>query len=234
MSAILLRILREHKLGSAKGIFSVCSAHPTVLEASARLAAEMGMPLLVESTSNQVNQEGGYTGMAPAAPGRLQRGAEAVHVRGDPGDGGDHDQRDRDDVQPDLPAVSEAGGATAALGVGVLHRGGLDHPRVHGGGVPGGEGGVLLDVQRQGVGVVRKGTPHQVVLGEGGGGAGVGGRGGERAGRSAPGEAIRSGGGLESKPLLPAFEWDADERGKTRIFFCLAGRNPGTALISKS
>jgi D-tagatose-1,6-bisphosphate aldolase subunit GatZ/KbaZ len=48
------------------GIYSVCSAHPIVLEAAVRQAAEDGTALLIEATSNQVNQFGGYTGMRPA------------------------------------------------------------------------------------------------------------------------------------------------------------------------
>ncbi len=45
---------------------SVCSAHEDVLEASLRLAETLDRPLLVEATSNQVNQFGGYTGMQAA------------------------------------------------------------------------------------------------------------------------------------------------------------------------
>jgi D-tagatose-1,6-bisphosphate aldolase subunit GatZ/KbaZ len=48
------------------GIYSVCSAHPWVLEAAALQAREDGSLLLIEATSNQVNQFGGYTGMRPA------------------------------------------------------------------------------------------------------------------------------------------------------------------------
>ncbi len=48
-----------------QGIYSVCSSHPTVLEAGFRYAASVQLPLLIESTSNQVNQEGGYTGLKP-------------------------------------------------------------------------------------------------------------------------------------------------------------------------
>ncbi|MDR0601610.1 MAG: class II D-tagatose-bisphosphate aldolase, non-catalytic subunit [Treponema sp.] len=47
------------------GVYSVCSAHPAVLKASMRQAAEDGSFLVIESTSNQVNQYGGYTGMIP-------------------------------------------------------------------------------------------------------------------------------------------------------------------------
>lgn len=48
------------------GIYSICSAHPVVLEAAVRQALADDTVLLVESTSNQVNQFGGYTGMRPA------------------------------------------------------------------------------------------------------------------------------------------------------------------------
>ncbi len=50
-----------------KGIPSICSAHPTVIEAAMRHALRRGCHLLVEATCNQVNQDGGYTGMTPAA-----------------------------------------------------------------------------------------------------------------------------------------------------------------------
>ena len=62
----LLNMVRAHKAGEAVGIYSLCSAHPLVLEAGVRLAAERGETLLVEATANQVNQMGGYTGMTPA------------------------------------------------------------------------------------------------------------------------------------------------------------------------
>jgi D-tagatose-1,6-bisphosphate aldolase subunit GatZ/KbaZ len=47
------------------GIPSVCSAHPVVLEASMRATLPTSLPLLIEATCNQVNQDGGYTGMTP-------------------------------------------------------------------------------------------------------------------------------------------------------------------------
>ncbi len=53
--------------GAPRGIASVCSAHPVVIEAALRLAQESGTAALIEATCNQVNQEGGYTGMTPAA-----------------------------------------------------------------------------------------------------------------------------------------------------------------------
>jgi D-tagatose-1,6-bisphosphate aldolase subunit GatZ/KbaZ len=65
MSA-MLDLVRRHKSGVPVGIYSVCSAHAQVLEATLRLAKHAGSTALIESTSNQVNQDGGYTGMRPA------------------------------------------------------------------------------------------------------------------------------------------------------------------------
>ncbi len=49
-----------------RGIPSICSAHPLVIEAAMMHAIEAKAPLLIEATCNQVNQDGGYTGMTPA------------------------------------------------------------------------------------------------------------------------------------------------------------------------
>ena len=49
------------------GITSVCSAHPLVVEAALRQAAADGTAVLIEATCNQVNHEGGYTGLTPVA-----------------------------------------------------------------------------------------------------------------------------------------------------------------------
>ena len=58
-------IIKRNRAGEAVAIPSVCSAHPDVLAASLLLADERGLSLLIEATSNQVNQYGGYTGMKP-------------------------------------------------------------------------------------------------------------------------------------------------------------------------
>ena len=58
--------MEAKQAGKPAGLVSVCSAHPLVLEAAMQQALEDGLPLLVESTVNQVNQFGGYTGMRPA------------------------------------------------------------------------------------------------------------------------------------------------------------------------
>jgi D-tagatose-1,6-bisphosphate aldolase subunit GatZ/KbaZ len=57
----------HHERGHASGVTSLCSAHPIVIEASLRHAQRTGQNLvLFEATCNQVNQDGGYTGMTPA------------------------------------------------------------------------------------------------------------------------------------------------------------------------
>ena len=56
---------------------SVCSAHPDVIAASLLLADALDVPLLLEATSNQVNQFGGYTGMRPADFITFARGISA-------------------------------------------------------------------------------------------------------------------------------------------------------------
>ena len=66
MSTLLQQHLTRRENGTTAGIYSVCSAHPWVIRAAAEQAAEDDSLLLVEATSNQVNQFGGYTGMTPA------------------------------------------------------------------------------------------------------------------------------------------------------------------------
>jgi len=62
---IFLEIVANNRKVGAKGIYSVCSANAAVLEACFLQAREDESILLIESTSNQVDQEGGYTGMKP-------------------------------------------------------------------------------------------------------------------------------------------------------------------------
>lgn len=59
-------LVKKHKEGETVGICSVCSAHPLVIEAALRFDLHTNNNVLIEATSNQVNQFGGYTGMTPA------------------------------------------------------------------------------------------------------------------------------------------------------------------------
>ena len=62
----LAGILKENQCGRAVGVYSICSANRFVLEAGMLQAQRDESLLLIESTSNQVNQFGGYTGQTPA------------------------------------------------------------------------------------------------------------------------------------------------------------------------
>ena len=85
-------VVRANRAGEGRGIYSLCSAHPLVLEACIDQALADGGPLLVEATCNQVNQEGGYTGMQAADFRRFVTGLATA--RGLPAErlilGGDH------------------------------------------------------------------------------------------------------------------------------------------------
>ncbi|EOC0418032.1 tagatose-bisphosphate aldolase subunit GatZ [Cronobacter malonaticus] len=58
-------LIARHKAGEHIGICSVCSAHPLVIEAALRFDLHTDRKVLIEATSNQVNQYGGYTSMEP-------------------------------------------------------------------------------------------------------------------------------------------------------------------------
>ncbi|MGI4718647.1 MAG: D-tagatose-bisphosphate aldolase, class II, non-catalytic subunit [Janthinobacterium lividum] len=64
LSPIQQRI-KAHRRGEPVGLYSVCCSHPMVLTAAMQVARQYDTLLLVEATSNQVDQFGGYTGMNP-------------------------------------------------------------------------------------------------------------------------------------------------------------------------
>jgi len=89
---VLDRLAHDQHEGRALGITSVCSAHPVVLDEAVRHGAAGDYVVLIEATCNQVNQDGGYTGLPPAD---FRRQVEALAAaRGLPADrlvlGGDH------------------------------------------------------------------------------------------------------------------------------------------------
>jgi len=73
----LQHVVARHVRGEAVGVWSLCSAHPAVIESAMREAGAAGAALLVEATSNQVNQFGGYTGMRPGDFVRFLHGIAA-------------------------------------------------------------------------------------------------------------------------------------------------------------
>jgi len=65
MNDTLIKIIEAHKSGQSVGICAVCSSNRYVLEAAMRQAWADDTDLLIESTSNQVDQFSGYSGMTP-------------------------------------------------------------------------------------------------------------------------------------------------------------------------
>ena len=66
MTRPLPPLVSERLTDGRAGVTSVCTAHPVVIEAALSLGLRTGNRVLIEATCNQVNQEGGYTGMTPA------------------------------------------------------------------------------------------------------------------------------------------------------------------------
>ena len=65
MKNALSKIVEIQKSGKAVGIYSACSANSFVIEAVLKKGLEDNSCVLIESTANQCDQFGGYTGMKP-------------------------------------------------------------------------------------------------------------------------------------------------------------------------
>ncbi|UNK47928.1 D-tagatose-bisphosphate aldolase, class II, non-catalytic subunit [Lysobacter sp. S4-A87] len=85
-------LLAAHRRGEHVGIYSVCCSHEQVLLAAMQVALRYDTLLLIEATSNQVDQFGGYTGMTP--PQFRDYALRLAHAQGFPVErlvlGGDH------------------------------------------------------------------------------------------------------------------------------------------------
>ncbi len=62
---VFLDLLKNNRAGEQSGICSVCSSQKSVIRAGMAQAKVDDTVFLIESTSNQVDQYGGYTGMQP-------------------------------------------------------------------------------------------------------------------------------------------------------------------------
>jgi D-tagatose-1,6-bisphosphate aldolase subunit GatZ/KbaZ len=58
-------LIARNRAGEPVGLPCFCTANEHVLRSVLAYAAETGLPTVIEATSNQVNQNGGYTGMTP-------------------------------------------------------------------------------------------------------------------------------------------------------------------------
>lgn len=85
-------LIARNRAGEPIGIPCFCTANEHVLRAVLAYGAKTRFPLIVEATCNQVNQEGGYTGMTPQ--GFMSWLRDMAHDAGVPMDqlivGGDH------------------------------------------------------------------------------------------------------------------------------------------------
>lgn len=63
--SIVHDLIARNRGGEAVGLPCFCTANEQVLRAVLSHAAQTGHPTVIEATCNQVNQEGGYTGMTP-------------------------------------------------------------------------------------------------------------------------------------------------------------------------
>ena len=61
----LKTVVKKNRSKQIAGLYSVCSANELVLRAAIKHAVKYNYPLVIESTANQVNQFGGYTGIKP-------------------------------------------------------------------------------------------------------------------------------------------------------------------------
>ena len=59
-------LIAQNRKGAGIGLPCFCTANEHVLKAVLAYAAKTGSPTIIEATCNQVNQEGGYTGMTPS------------------------------------------------------------------------------------------------------------------------------------------------------------------------
>jgi D-tagatose 6-phosphate 4-epimerase len=62
----LFELAPSFHAGQPVGITSICTAHPVVIEAALLHGRARSGAVLIEATCNQVNQDGGYTGMTPS------------------------------------------------------------------------------------------------------------------------------------------------------------------------
>lgn len=63
--SIVHDLIARNRAGETIGLPCFCTANEYVLRAVLAYAARTGNPTVIEATCNQVNQDGGYTGMAP-------------------------------------------------------------------------------------------------------------------------------------------------------------------------
>ncbi len=61
----LIELLHDRKNGREQAVYAACTANEVVLKAVLKKAKEYDVLAVIEATANQVDQNGGYTGMKP-------------------------------------------------------------------------------------------------------------------------------------------------------------------------
>ncbi len=121
-------LLAAHRRGDSCGIYSVCCSHEQVLVAAMQVALRYDTVLLIEATSNQVDQFGGYTGMTPSQ--FRDYVLRLAHTQGFPVDrlvlGGDHLGPNAWQKQPAEEAMAHARELIAAYVAAGFHKIHLD------------------------------------------------------------------------------------------------------------
>ncbi|GAB3372934.1 D-tagatose-bisphosphate aldolase, class II, non-catalytic subunit [Massilia agri] len=122
------QLVKAHRRGEPVGLYSVCCSHPMVLTAAMQVAQRYDTLLLVEATSNQVDQFGGYTGMNPEQFRSYVH--QLAHERGFPLErlvlGGDHLGPNAWQARPALEAMANADVLIAAYAAAGFHKIHLD------------------------------------------------------------------------------------------------------------
>ncbi len=92
MHAMLRDIFQANRRGEAKGVCAVCTVNRLALQAALGQARRDRWPILIEATAQQVNPDGGYSGLTPTAfAAMVRREAAAVGANRDSVVlGGDH------------------------------------------------------------------------------------------------------------------------------------------------
>lgn len=126
--SLVQSLIAAHRRGERVGLYSVCSSNDQVLRAAMDVAQRYGTVLLIEATSNQVDQFGGYTGMDPAA---FRTWVEALaRAEGFPAErlvlGGDHLGPNAWQARPAGEAMAHARDLVAAYAAAGFHKIHLD------------------------------------------------------------------------------------------------------------
>ena len=127
MSAVQ-SLIAAHRQGQPVGLYSVCCSNEQVLLAAMQVALRYDTVLLIEATSNQVDQFGGYTGMTPAQ--YRDYVLQLAQMQGFPAErlilGGDHLGPNAWQKQPAIEAMAHARELIAAYVAAGFHKIHLD------------------------------------------------------------------------------------------------------------